>query len=81
MDKREAHTYEAVFRPSLLESKGFEWKTLQRKGRHLEYCSLSIFKMTTEKPADVEMKEEENKENAPVEKTQEEKDALSFEGS
>ena len=37
--------------------------------------------MTTEKPADVEMKEDENKDNSSVEKTQEEKDALSFEGS
>ena len=36
--------------------------------------------MTTEKPADVEMKEDENKENVIVEKTQEEKDALSFDG-
>ena len=36
--------------------------------------------MTTEKPVDVEMKEDENKENAIVEKTQEEKDALSFDG-
>ena len=37
--------------------------------------------MATEKPADVEMKEEENKENASLEKTQEEKDALSFDGT
>lgn len=36
--------------------------------------------MTAEKTDDVEMKEEENKESETVEKTQEEKDAITFDG-